>query len=173
MAGGSKIKASTNAIGDFGETLAQAHFSRPVRGAYRRPLFRASHLGEKYPVVDFIVDILDANEDSLGFFFVQVKATKSAKSKAKTLALQIEKTKYNKLAQIPAPTFLVGVDIVAEEVYLVCAPKPAKRAFSSICKKHDLKDDGVRVALYKEVRDYWKKHSPALNQIKTQFKNER
>lgn len=173
MAGSSKITASTNAIGDFGEILAQAHFSRPVRGAYQRPLFRASHLGEKYPVVDFIVDILDPNENSLGFFFVQVKATNAAKPKAKNLPLQIELTKYNRLAQIPAPTFIVGVDIDAEEVYLVCAPKPAKKSISSICKKYDLKDDGIRVALYKEVKDYWKKHSPALNQIKTMFKNER
>jgi hypothetical protein len=173
MAASPKVKVSTNAVGDFGENLAQAHFSRPVRGAYRRPLFRAAHLGEKYPVVDFIVDILDGNEDSLGFFFVQVKATNSAKRKAKTLALHIELPKYNRLAQIPAPTFLVGVDIDAETVYLVSAARPEKKASSSICKKFDLKDDDVRVALYKEVKEYWKKHSPRLNQIKTKFKNER
>lgn len=173
MAASPKVKASTNAVGDFGEILAQAHFSRPVRGKYRRPLFRASHLGEKYPVVDFIVDILDPNEDSLGFFFVQVKATNAAKPKAKTLAVKIELPKYNRLAQIPAPTFLVGVDVDAEQVYLVCAARTEKKAFSSICKKFDLKDDNVRVALYNEVKEYWKKHSPRLNQIKTNFKNER
>lgn len=173
MAASPKVKASTNAVGDFGEILAQAHFSRPVRGKYQRPLFRASHLGEKYPVVDFIVDILDRDESSLGFFFVQVKATNAAKPKAKTLSLQIELPKYNRLARIPAPTFLVGVDINAEKVYLVGACKPEKKSFSSICKKFDLKDDDVRVALYKEVKEYWKKHSPRLNQIKTKFKNER
>lgn len=173
MATISKVKASTNAIGDVGEILAQLHFSRPVRGKYQRPLFRAAHLGEKYPVVDLIVDILDPKEASLGFFFVQVKATNAAKPKAKTLAVKIELLKYNHLAQIPAPTFLVGVDIDAEKVYLVCAARPEKKAFSSICKKFDLKDDNVRVALYKEVKEYWKKHSPKLNQIKTNFKNER
>ena len=173
MANSSKVKASTNAVGDFGENLAQTHFSRPVKGAYKRPLFRSFHLGGKYPVIDFIVDILDTDENSLGHFFVQVKSTNTANSKSKTLPLQIEIEKYNRLANIPAPTFLVGVDIDAEKAYLVCAPKPKRKAFSSICKKYDLKDDGIRVALYKEVKNYWRMHTPTPNQIKTMFKNER
>ncbi len=173
MAAKRKKSPSTNSTGGLGEILAQLHFSRPLKTGAQLPLFRASHLGEKYPVVDFIVDILDDDENSLGFFFVQVKATSAAKPKAKTLSLQIELPKYNRLAQIPAPTFLVGVDIDAEKVYLVSAAKPEKKAFSSICKKFDLKDDDVRVALYKEVKKYWKKHSPRLNQLTTAFKNER
>jgi hypothetical protein len=40
-----------------------------------RPLFRAIHLGDKYPTVDFMVDALDAADYSRGFFFVQVTAS--------------------------------------------------------------------------------------------------
>ena len=67
-------------IGRFAELLAAAAMSRPVGGSYRRPLFRATHLGEKYPTVDLIVDLLGPKDVSRGFFFAQVKGTTAAKA---------------------------------------------------------------------------------------------
>lgn len=125
------MKSSTNSVGGFGENLAAVHLSRPVRANYQRPLFRPAHLGEKYPVVDFIVDVLDPSENSIGFFFVQVKSTSKAKAKSRTLALDIELEKFNKLAGIPVPTFLIGVDTQTEHAFLIAAPKPVSKEFSS------------------------------------------
>lgn len=173
MAAKRKKSPSTNSTGDLGEILAQLHFSRPLKTGAQLPLFRPSHLGEKYPIIDLIVDVLDGNENSIGFFFVQVKATTKAATSSKTLPVEIDLIKYNRLAGMPAPTFLVGVDTKAEKVYLVSALKPASKAFSSICKKYDLLDDSVRVALHKEVAGYWRKHKPRANQLTTAFKNER
>jgi hypothetical protein len=173
MAAKSKKSASTNSTGDLGEILAQLHFSRPLRSGAQLPLFRPSHLGEKYPIVDLIVDVLDDKENSIGFFFVQVKSTTKAAIASKTLPVEIDLKKYNRLAAMPAPTFLVGVDTRAEKVYLVSALKPASKAVSSICKKYDLLDDAVRLALHKEVAAYWKKHKPRANQLTTAFRNER
>jgi Domain of unknown function (DUF4365) len=168
-----KFNASTNAIGDFGELLAATFLSRPVRGKYRRPLFKPTHLGEKYPVVDFIVDVLDPTENSIGFFFVQVKSTSAACALSRTLRLDVELEKYNKLAAIPVPTFLIGVDTQNESAFMIAAPKAVLRTFSSITKKHDLADDDVRVGLYKEVAEYWRKNRSHLIKARTQFTNER
>lgn len=173
MADNPNINASTNAIGDFGEGLVRTSFSRPVRRYFRRPLFRVAALGDKFPIVDFIVEALDCNEDSLGFFFVQAKSTSTAKPTSRRLGLEIDLEKFNKLAATPAPTFLVGVDIMAEKVFLISAPKPKRRKFYSICKRFDLVDDLVRISLYKEVVGYWRKSKHKQNKKKTQFPNER
>ncbi len=169
MPDGVKLKATTNAIGDFGEDLTRTSFSRPVRGLYRRPLFRASPLGGKYPIVDFIVDVLDVNDRSLGFFFVQVKSTSTAKPKSKRLKIDVDLAKFNQLAGTPAPTFFIGVDVMTEKVFLVTAAKLRKRAFYSICKSFDLSDETVRIGLYKEVVEYWRKTKHKLNKPKTRF----
>ena len=79
-------KLATDQIGGFGELLAATDLSRPVKGRYKRPLFKPTHLGGKYPTVDFIVDVLAADATSLGFFFVQVKSTtQGASSKISVL----------------------------------------------------------------------------------------
>jgi hypothetical protein len=173
MANKVQFTASTNAVGDFGENLAATHLSRPVRGFYRRPLFKPAHLGEKYPVVDFIVDVLDPNENSLGFFFVQVKSTRTANALSRRLALTIELDKFNKLARIPVPTFLIGVDTDSEKVFVIAAVKPVLKGFSSITKKFDLTNDAVRIGLYKEVAGYWRKNGPRLDKARTIFANVR
>ena len=60
---------TSDQIGFFAELLASTDLSRPVVGRYRRPLFRVTSLGEKYPAVDLIVDVLGADDVALGFFF--------------------------------------------------------------------------------------------------------
>ena len=130
-------------------------------------------MGGKYPIVDFIVDVLDSTEKSIGFFFVQVKSTAAALSLSKTLHLDVDMHKFNKLATIPIPTFLIGVDTQTERAYVVAARRAILTAFSSITKKYDLIHDAVRVGLYKEVAQYWRMYKPGLLKARTQFANER
>jgi hypothetical protein len=78
-----------------------------VKGKYRRPLFKPSHLGAKYPIVDFIVDVLAPDSTSLGFFFVQVKSTSRGNNPQDRLPIQVEAEKFNFLARLPAPTYLI------------------------------------------------------------------
>jgi hypothetical protein len=49
--------STSDQIGTIAELLARTELSRPVVGRYRRPLFRAVPLGDKYPVTDLIVDV--------------------------------------------------------------------------------------------------------------------
>jgi hypothetical protein len=88
-------------IGSFAELLAMTDLSRPVVGRYRRPLFRATSLGAKYPAVDFLIDVLDANDNSQGFFFAQVKGTSKNLAADARLAVHVELESFNRLVQVP------------------------------------------------------------------------
>src|SRR5689334_20765389 len=130
---------TSDQIGRFAELIAETDLSRPVRGRYRRPLFRAVRLGEKYPIVDFLVDILGPDDLALGFFFAQVKGTTLLPTGAR-LAVDVDAERYNRLVRIPAPTYLLGVDVSAEETYLIAAHRPRAAGVSSITRAFRLRD---------------------------------
>lgn len=153
-------RMSQNQIGNFGELLTETEFCRPVGKKYNRPLFRANNLGQKYPVVDFVVDLLDSREKSIGFFYVQVKSTDDPSAgKKKRLPIECPYHKYNAMVNLPVPTYLVGVDVWRETIYVLAAERTRKRKLSSIGKLHDLSADDIKVSLYKEVLSYWNEQS--------------
>jgi hypothetical protein len=156
-------------IGRLVELVAAKDLSRPIGGQYRRPLFRATLLGDKYPTVDFLVDVLGRNDISLGFFIVQVKGTVTGLSTGARLSVAVSRDRFNLLVRLPAPTYLIGVDVIAETSYLVAAHKPRKTQVSSITKAYSLRDHAVKIKLYKEVLAFWKANKPILQQ--TQFKD--
>ena len=125
------IRLTSEQIGDLGELLAAVNLSRPVRGRYNRPLFRPIHLGAKYPTADFIVDVLAADAHPSGFFFVQVRSTDQSSS-AGRLPVKVDRVRFNRLARLPAPGYLVGVDLKAESCHLVAANKTVAADLPSI-----------------------------------------
>ncbi len=131
-------------------------------GRYKRPLFRATSLGEKYPTVDFIVDVLGREDVSLGFFFAQVKGTAAGLAPQARLPVEISPDRFNRLVHLPAPTFVIGVDVIAETSYLVAAYKTRSARVSSIAKTYCLQDEGVKIKLYREVLDFWKSNRPSF-----------
>jgi hypothetical protein len=133
-----------------------------VKGKYRRPLFKPSHLGAKYPIVDFIVDVLAPDSTSLGFFFVQVKSTSRGNNPQDRLPIPVEAEKFNFLARLPAPTYLIGVDVNSETSHIVAAHKPRSTAISSITRSFRLTDDDTKIDLYKEVLGFWNANRPIL-----------
>ncbi len=151
---------SQNQIGNLGELLAETEFCRPVGKKYNRPLFRANNLGQKYPVVDFVVDLLDSNERSIGFFYVQVKSTHNPSvGDRRRLPIECPYHKYNAMVNLPVPTYLVGVDVSKDTLYILAANRTLNRKLSSIGKLHDLSADDIKVSLYKEVLSYWKEQT--------------
>jgi hypothetical protein len=156
-----------NLSGDMGENLVAVDFSRPVKGRYKRPLFRPKFLGDKYPTIDLIIDVLAPDSETrLGFFFVQIKAIQGCALSAPRLPIKVPQLKFNDLVDIQAPTYLVGVDIDSETTYLVGAYGRRSLGVSSISKNFKLKDDNVRIDLYKEVLEYWKVNSPTVKSKK-------
>lgn len=161
---------TTDQAGDLGELLAAADLSRPVRGRYNRPLFKPSFLGGKYPAVDYLIDILAPDNLSCGFFLVQVKSTERAKVGAQRLPINVETDKYNRIATLPAPAYLIGVDLNSERAYLVAAHRRRPSNVSSITKQFPLHSEKIKIDLYKEVVSFWKLNAPRLQT--TRFKDD-
>ena len=119
------VQLTTDQIGDLGELLAAIALSRPVLGRYKRPLFKPTHLGGKYPAADFLVDVLTSDHHFAGFFFVQVKSTRKAGGPRRSrLPVTVGREKLNPLARLPAPAYLIGVDLTTERSYIVSASPP-------------------------------------------------
>jgi len=146
---------TTGQSGKLGELLASVHLSRPVGGRYRRALFEATSLGGTYPSVDLLVDVLDSNNEPIGFFFAQVKATQTASQGGTRLSLTIEAERFRRLTRLRAPAYLIGVDLVEEQSYILAAIAPAPATVPSIPRDYPLTDDKIRVALYREVVSFW------------------
>jgi hypothetical protein len=156
-------------LGRFAEMLAATALIRPFDRGARPVPFRATYLGDKYPAVDFLVDLLAADDSSRGFFFVQVKGTISATPAHPRLAIDVPRDRFNRLVEITAPTYLIGVDLATEVPYVVAAYRRRRTPVSSITKAFPLTDDAVRVKLYREVRTFWTAHKPLL--LQTGFKD--
>ncbi|MCA9223837.1 MAG: DUF4365 domain-containing protein [Planctomycetales bacterium] len=148
-------RMSTEEISRFGELLTETEFLRPVRNGLNRPLFRAHNLGEKYPAVDLLVDLLDDRDRRLGFFYVQVKSTANTFRSRRRLPVTYPRRKYNALVRLPVPSYLVAVDVQDEQMFIVAANRERKRDVTSIVKRYELASDEVKVILYEDVLGYW------------------
>lgn len=103
------IPVSANVIGSSGENIAKAILEF-------FPVFRVVFLGEKFPVVDFYVEI---EEDNKSYpFLVQVKATTSELTKRKYLRVSVPKGKYESLHKKPIPTYVGGVHLDSSTLYI-------------------------------------------------------
>ena len=160
---------TTDQIGRLAELVAATDLSRSVTGRYRRPLFRATWLGDKYPAVDFLVDVLGRDDASLGFFFAQVKGTAAASAGTARLSIDVSRERFNQLVRLPAPTYLIGVDVSAETSYILAAHRRRAARVSSMTKAYCLRDDAVKIGLYREVLGFWQANRPTLRQ--TGFKD--
>lgn len=145
------MRVDRDSIGRRGEVIVAAALSKPVAGRYRRALFRVTFLGDKYPLVDYVVAALDALGRPRSFFVVQVRATSLMRTEAARLRVRTSKDEFNELAALPVPAFVIGVDVEREVCWIVAADRPRRSALSSMTLAYDLATDQTRVTLYKEV----------------------
>jgi hypothetical protein len=99
------IGALKDVTGRCGEDIADLCLSEYL--AFGKPLFHATSLGEKFPSVDFYVELDGVPGRSL-YFLAQVKATTSALT-ATSLNISTKKRDIDRLLEIPGPTYLLGV----------------------------------------------------------------
>jgi hypothetical protein len=149
---------TSDQIGKRAELWVSLDLSCSVGRGYDRPLFRVAEFGEKHPTVDFLVDALGPDGTSTGFFFVQVKGT--TVPSATRLGIEVPVDRFNRLVAIPAPTYVIGVDVTAPAAYLVGAYRRRQAKVSSISKAYPLGDDVVIIRLYREVLGYWRQNRP-------------
>jgi hypothetical protein len=150
------MKLSGDQIGDLGEIISSLELARPVTGHYRRPLFRVTRLGGKYPTADLLVDILDRRQRPLGYFWAQVKATASAEAvRSHRLPISMSPEDYNAMTRLPAPAYLIGVDVMQEASFVVWAYRTRQTRLASMSRAYNLAMDAVKIDLYLEVRAFW------------------
>src|SRR5258708_1657198 len=109
-----------NFLGDRGEALFESvmttfHGARPL---FRRPRF----LGERWPLVDYVCELLGPWKRQTPFFFVQVKTTSLGYTTHQhRLKVRISKERAVGLASYKAPVYLAGVDATTERIYIIAA----------------------------------------------------
>jgi hypothetical protein len=120
---------------------------------FAKPLFRAAFLGEKWPSIDFYVELDGVPGKSL-YFLAQAKATTSALT-ATCLNISTKKRDIDRLLRIPGPTYLLGVHEPTRRVFVrsVHTGIPVK-AITRIPLLYELTSMNLQT-LHREVRDYW------------------
>jgi hypothetical protein len=120
-----------------------------------RPYFRPHFLGEKFPTLDFQVELLGAGARP-PYFFVQVKTTRQGYTTKgpRRLKIKVSQRDVRRMAAYPAPTYVVGIDEVGVAGYIACVRAGMASAISGLPARHPL-DAGNLKRLWVEVKDYW------------------
>jgi hypothetical protein len=118
------------------------------------PYFDPHPLGEKCPIFDYLVELIDAGK-SPPYFLASVKATRKGQTKGKArLKVGVKAVDVVAMVKCPVPTYVIGVDEPAGTAYVVSAHGALKGAISSIPTKYPL--DGTNLKkLWDEVKTYW------------------
>lgn len=144
--------ADKNKIGARGESIFMTRITQfdIVEGFF---------LGDKAPIVDFYLDIVEGRESYQ--FLVQVKSTNRGYDSKGDLKISVPKNKYTKLQKKKLPTYIAGVDIKTETVYL-CSAFQTSKVISSMPTKYCLKQSRPASSkktlewLKDDVIGYWK-----------------
>ncbi len=119
------------------------------------PIFRPRFLGGEWPTVDFMVQLAGAEEHA-SYFFVQVKTTRRGfTSDERRLRVRLSERDMRRLASLPAPTYVAGIDEHGETGYLLSANGEHEGPLSSIPSCHPITRE-TRGRLWTEVAGYWK-----------------
>jgi hypothetical protein len=135
----------SNEIGDLGEAIFNVEISRDY-------LFRPRHLGEKWPASDFYVELIDKKEHF--FFIVQVKSTTLGIDRNRNLKVKVKKKKLQELNRYYCPTYVAGVDVNSDSVYLISLNKSKRKNLCGLPTRFKLNPQN-RIALYNDVKDFW------------------
>lgn len=147
-----------NAMGDRGEALARTLLTD--FGGRKKPLFRVCLLGEKWPSADFYVEVVTEAKQR-PYFFVQVKTSSKPPKANRTLAVPFKKIDRARLAALPAPTYLVGLDFKTERGYIRGVLNPAD-SVRHVSLSYPLTFPKL-LRLREEVVEYWKKNGRKPN----------
>jgi hypothetical protein len=125
---------------------------------FPKPLFRPGFLGDKWPAIDFYVELLNV-AGRTPYFFAQAKATGSTLSgKAHTLRISAKKEDIQRLLRLPGPTYLFGVHEPSKRVFVRSVHRGTPiRAMTRIPLAYELTTENLKV-LHNEVKSFWRAH---------------
>jgi len=149
----------TNEVGDLGEAIFNVEISRDYN-------LRPRHLGEKWPSSDFYIELIGPKEHF--FFIVQVKSTSRGLDKKGNLKVKMTKKKLRELNAYYCPTYLAGVDVNTNAVYLIAVNKDKRKDVSKLPTKFIL-DKSNRTKLFDDVKSFWE--NTDMKDYKQNFKH--
>ena len=124
--------------------------------ANRGPLFDPTFLGDRWPAVDFFVE-LEGTPFPRPFFFVQVRTTSLGYTKKRRrLRAKIPTSAMARLRRYPVPTYVVGIDEGEPRGYLISANQDHPAVLSSLSTAFPINPE-IRELLWQEVMEYWAK----------------
>jgi hypothetical protein len=142
-------------LGQRGEALFCVMISK--YNGHDQSLFRPQFLGDKWPTLDFIVELVNYPGQIIPYFFVQVKTTRRGYTNNNRLRLHVHKDDILRLSKFPAPTYLVGIDDIKEIGYIVSANGEYQKTVSNISTQFSLIHTNTQELLWQEVKDFWEK----------------
>ncbi len=120
------------------------------------PLFRPGFLGDKWPAVDFYVELRRVSRKT-PYFFAQAKTTAGLLPRsARALRISSKRDDVERLLKIPGPTYIFGIHEKSQRVFVrsIHDGTPA-RAITRIPVSHELTAANLR-KLHDEVKAFWK-----------------
>jgi hypothetical protein len=141
-----------NELGQRGEQL----FSVIITRFYGRtqPIFRPQFLGDKWPTSDFLVELIGNMLTTIPYFFVQVKTTRLGYDGQNRLRIQVTAIEMQKLNVLPAPTYVIGIDDITEQGYIICAKREYPGSINGLTTAYPLNEQNQNI-LWLEVKNYW------------------
>jgi hypothetical protein len=147
------VRNLRNVLGFRGERIVELCLSEYRE--FAAPLFSPGFLGDRWPAIDFYVELNEVPGKRL-YFFAQAKATASSLTNdSGHLIVSTKKADVGRLLSIPGPTYILGVHEPSQRVFVrsVHTGIPVA-AITRIPVSHELTGTNLRL-LHEEVRDFW------------------
>lgn len=153
-----KKRALKDVIGKRGENIVELCLTD--YSEFPAPLFDLTHLGDKWPVVDYYVELTTV-PGRRPFFFLQAKAT-AVTNPRKSLAISTSREDIAGLLEIPAPTYVLGIHEPSKRVFIRSVHDGvAVKAITRIPVEYELTPTNLKI-LHDEVVRFWRRrrHKP-------------
>jgi hypothetical protein len=145
-----------NALGPRGEAIFYTLMTEFHSDA--GPIFRPQFLGEKWPSVDYLVELAGV-DDVVPYFFVQVKTTRLGYTRRdRRLRVAVSDRDMRRLAAFPAPTYIAGIDEREEVGFLLSGNGEHLESLFSIPSSFAITHE-TRARLWEEVLAYWRRRA--------------
>jgi len=126
-------------------------------------MFRPHFLGEKYPTLDFLVELVGATGSLVPYFFVQAKATTQGFTKRpRNLRVHVSEVDMRRLVAYTARPYTIGVDAAREEGFIIAAITGGPRRIPSLTTRHPLNQATLQL-LYDEVPLFWQTNGASFS----------
>lgn len=151
-------------VGSIGESFIQHVMQLPVDGTIK---FKVTHLGEKYQLFDFMVNLLDEEMSMAGPFFLMQVKTHEVDSLNDPIDIDFSAEQVKAAKERNVPSYLVGVQTCGrlQKGYFIALDRKREKGIYSVPKRHDMDSETNMLGLYAEVNSFFS------TSIKNQFES--